>query len=213
MPAPRFAGWVDRFAAGHGGAVRLGCDPHGAVALYAADGATATLDVAFDPGRGWASLDALVDHVARPHPYALLLLRRGGWAVARAEGEQVLASRVGTRYVQGRSKKGGWSQQRFARRRANQADSVVEAAVGAAGEVWGPGAGSALVVVTGGDRLLVRDGVAALEAAGHVLHVQPRRLDVPDPRRVVLDGAARAACAVRMHVVDPPDRTNLETSG
>jgi len=201
VPAARFAGWVERFAAGHGGRVRLLSGPNASV-LHAADGASASLDIAFAAPSGWPSLAELLAHVARPHPYALLLLRRGGWAVARVEGEQVRASRVGTRYVQGRSKKGGWSQQRFARRRSNQADSVVAAAVQAAGAVWGPPGQGRLAVVTGGDRLLLRDAVTALAAAGHTLDVQGRRLDVPDPRRAVLDVAARSAVAVRVAVLD-----------
>ena len=35
-----------------------------------------------------------------------------------------IASKVGSGYVQGRTKAGGWSQQRFARRRANQAHAL-----------------------------------------------------------------------------------------
>jgi hypothetical protein len=41
-----------------------------------------------------------------------------------AEGG-LLAHKVGTRYVQSRTAAGGWSQQRFARRRDNQADELV----------------------------------------------------------------------------------------
>ena len=58
-------------------------------------------------------------------PLAVVLVRRGGYAVGVASGDRLTAHKVGTRYVQSRTAAGGWSQQRFARRRANQADGLV----------------------------------------------------------------------------------------
>ena len=207
VSAGRFAGWVERFRDGNGGDVRLVVDGSGEPVLHAADGASAELDVAFDPGTGWGDLDALMSHVARigaMQPYAVLLLRRGGWAVAWCEGEQVVDSSVGTRYVQGRTKKGGSSQQRYARRRGNQADSVVTAAVGAATDVWGAvGHRRPWTLVSGGDRLLLADAISRLEQRMPLV-VSARRLDVPNPRRAVLDLVAQSACAVRVRVRDLP---------
>lgn len=209
VPARRFAGWVERFRMGHGGELRMVVDGPGRPELRAADGAVATLDLPFPPDAGWPGLAGLlahVDEVADSHPYALLLLRRGGWGVARCAGEQVVTSRVGTRYVQGRTKKGGSSQQRYARRRGNQADAVVSAVVDAAPGVWGAApTRRPWTLVTGGDRLLVADAVALLTLRVRIA-VAPRRLDVPDPRRAVLDRAAQAACAVRVQVHDPVGR-------
>lgn len=205
VAAGRFAGWLERFAAGHGGDLALGTDDAtGRPVLRAADGARALLDVAFAETTSWPDLGALVTHVETPRPYGLLLLRRGGWAIARCIGERVHDSRVGTRYVQGRTKKGGWSQQRYARRRANQAESVVTALVAAAPEVWAGRPVGPWPAVTGGDRLLLRTATDALAGAVPQLRVAARRLDVPDPRRAVLDVAARAACAVRVQVHDEP---------
>ena len=202
VEASRFGGWVDRFAGRHGGAPGVGRrDGTNRPLLTAPDGATAALDLVFDDPAGYHDKDGLVTWVQRPHAYGLLLVRRGGWAVARADGARVGVSRVGTKYVQGRTKAGGWSQQRYARRRAQQADGLVAAAAEAARELLADGDH---VVVTGGDRLLLRETLAAVERAGSVLRVAARRLDVPDPRRRVLDDAAVAACAVRVNVVDPP---------
>jgi hypothetical protein len=207
VAASRFPGWVTRFAAGHGGGVRLDSDS-GRPVVHAADGASAQLDVAFDPGLPWSDLDALLGHIAsaaRTQPYLLLLLRRGGWAVGRCAGERVTVGRVGTRYVQGRTKKGGSSQQRYARRRGNQADSVVSAAVSAAHSVWAlPASDGPWQLVTGGDRLLIGGALALLGDRPPLLPTA-RTLDVPDPRRTVLDAAAVAACAVRVRVQDSPD--------
>ena len=49
-----------------------------------------------------------------------MLVRRGGHAVGVFRGAELLASKVDSSYVQGTTKAGGWSQQRYARRRANQ---------------------------------------------------------------------------------------------
>ena len=168
--------------------------------LAAADGATAVCDLVFDDPSGYDDVAGLVRWVQRPHAYGLLLVRRGGWAVGLAEGSKIGASRVGTRYVQGRTKAGGWSQQRYARRRSQQADGLVGAAAVAASELLR----AAPTVVTGGDRLLLRDTLAAVERAGTALPVAGRRLDVADPRRRVLDEAATAACAVQVTVHDGP---------
>ena len=167
--------------------------------------AAARLDVAFDSGTGWADLDSLLAYVARvaaSHPYALLLLRRGGWAVARCEGERVVASKVGTRYVQGRTKKGGSSQQRYARRRGNQADSVVSAAVDAAPGVWGSGRPGYPLTLGHRGR-----PAAARRRGGAAGHTGTARGGDTTARRAgsaqaVLDKAAEAACAVRVHVAD-----------
>jgi len=168
--------------------------------LQAVDGATATIDLVFDSA-DYEDVPGLVGQVGAAHPYALLLVRRGGWAVGLAEGTTVTDSRVGTRYVQGKTKAGGWSQQRYARRRAQQADGLIEAAASAAHALFPR---RDRLVVSGGDRLLLRDTVTALEARGRAVRLAGRRLTVPDPRRSVLDDAARAACAVRVAVVDPP---------
>ncbi len=204
VEAARFAGWVSRFAERHGGDVGLDRDDDNRPVVTAADGARAAVDLVVDPPGAYTDLPGLVAHVEHPHRYALLLVRRGGWAVALADGTAVGDSRVGTKYVQGRTKAGGWSQQRFARRRAAQADSVVGAAAEAAVALLGRGRGRGRLLVTGGDRLLLRDTVAALASRGVTPEVARRRLVVVDPRRRVLDSAAVAACAARIYLVDPP---------
>lgn len=143
-----------------------------------------------------------------PGPLLVLLVRRGGYAVAVATpGGDLVAHKVGTRRVQGRTAAGGWSQQRFARRRANQADELVEAAVGHAARIVGE-AEDALgttvgALVVGGDPKLADQALTALATGPRArLHGIPRRelRDLPDPRRAVLDDAVRRALAVRVEV-------------
>ena len=113
-----------------------------------------------------------------------------------------MASKVGSRHVQGRSAAGGWSQQRFARRRAGQATVALSAAADVAAALLIPYAGRLDGVVLGGDRASV---AAVLEdprlAPLRSLPIGPH-LDVPDPRLVVLERAARQFRAVRIRVVD-----------
>ena len=91
----------------------------------------------------------------------------------------MVESKVGQRHVQGRTKAGGQSQQRFARRRDNQARQAYEAAADHAARILGPAASPALV--TGGDHAAV-DAVLADPRLGPVPVVGPW-LAVPDPRR------------------------------
>ena len=117
VPAERLARWLAGFAERHGGAATTtGPD---VVHLVGADGAQAWLDVPFPPLEG-----DFVAHVLRPRRVGVLLVRRGGYAVGVFAGVDLVASKVGSSYVQGTTKAGGWSQQRFARRRANQASAA-----------------------------------------------------------------------------------------
>ncbi len=113
-------------------------------------------------------------------------------------GDRVVESKVGQRHVQGRTKAGGQSQQRFARRRDNQARSAFEAAAGHAARIL---AGVELVV-TGGDRAAV-ESVLTDTRLDHLVVVPPW-LAVPDPRRAVLDQAVVDACSIRVEVVNAP---------
>jgi hypothetical protein len=108
------------------------------------------------------------------------------------------ASKVGTRHVQSRTAAGGWSQQRFARRRGNQADELVRAVAEHAHRLVPRGIPAG--VVLGGDRALVR---AVLDDDRlEFLGTLPARelYDLPDPRRSVLEDAVRRGRAVRVTI-------------
>jgi peptide subunit release factor 1 (eRF1) len=129
-------------------------------------------------------------------------VRKGGFAVARLAGDELVEHKVGQRHVQGRTKAGGQSQQRFARRRDNQARSAYEAAAGHAARVIGaPHRLEALV--TGGDRAAVTAVLEDDRLASLSDLVVSRWLAVPDPRRAVLDQAVVDASAVEITVTDP----------
>ncbi|RDV08842.1 hypothetical protein DXK94_16190 [Arthrobacter sp. RT-1] len=202
VPGSRLAGWVERFGAAHGGCV-LHDDDDG-LRLVAADGAEALLQAPWPvdgrPGRGSDAVERLASLASQPRRLGLLLVRRGGYGLGIAAEGQLLASKAGTRYVQSRTAAGGQSQQRFARRRSNQADALVEAVAVQAAEVFGRG--SFEYLLPGGDRALA-DQVLAHPALQEYARL-PRLayLDVAEPKAAVVKKAAADACSVRVQVTD-----------
>jgi len=135
--------------------------------------------------------------------WGLVLVRKGGFAIARLHGQSTLASKVGRRHVQGRTKAGGQSQQRFARRRANQAREAYEAAAEHAVALLAGHARTLDAVVCGGDRQAVHEVFADSRLAPlAALRAEPW-LDVPDPRRGVLDRAVVDGASVIIEVEEP----------
>ena len=195
VPATRLPRWVENFAARHGG-TELGVR-EGALVGRAADGSHFTARPPFGASYdGAADPAALAAAVQPPTEWGVLLVRKGGFAVARLAGDEVAESKVGQRHVQGRTKAGGQSQQRFARRRDNQARQAYEAAADHAARILGATAS----VVVGGDHTAVE----AVLSDPRLAHVRPTGpwLPVPDPRRSVLEGAVADATAVVVEVVN-----------
>ena len=134
-------------------------------------------------------------------PLGVVLVRRGGYAVGLAQEGRFLAAKVGTRHVQSRTAAGGWSQQRFARRRSNQADALADAVAQHVVSLVLPGA--PVGVVVGGDRQLVSHVLSDVRL--RALAGLPRRelFDLPDPRRDVLERSLQRGRAVRIHLTEP----------
>ena len=195
VPAARWERWVANFATGHGGADLTVDD--GALRGQAADGSHFTARLPFAAAYdGPAEAGAFAAGAATPGQWGVLLVRKGGFAVARMDGPTLVEHKIGQRHVQGRTKAGGQSQQRFARRRDNQARQAYEAAADHAARIL---AGVRLVVA-GGDRVAV-DAVLTDPRLASVTVVDPW-LPVPDPRRAVLDRAIADAQAVAVEVTN-----------
>ncbi len=129
--------------------------------------------------------------------------RKGAVAIGVAEGDRLLVSKVDTSYVQGRTAAGGWSQQRFARRRENQAKAAAADASDLAVRLLLPEVGRLDALVGGGDRRSVDTILADRRLAPLAVRRADRLLDVPEPRHAVLLDAIAAARAVRILVRDP----------
>ena len=197
MPGvPRLARWLDGFAERHGSGRRPSPQPE-LVALTGADGARAWIEVPFPPLTG-----PLVEHVHRERRVGVLLVRRGGHAAGVFDGDALVASKVGSSYVQGGTKAGGWSQQRYARRRANQAGAAFADAADAAVRVLIDPARPLEALVLGGDRPAVRAVLADPRLRGLDALVTGPWLEVKDPRLKVLAATPEQFRAVRI-ALDP----------
>jgi hypothetical protein len=198
VPAERVARWFANFEERHGAAAFRVAD--GALHAVAADGSTADARLPFDtPYDGPPDPDRLADSVSLPSSWGVLLVRKGGFAVARLNGADMVVHKVGQRHVQGRTKAGGQSQQRFARRRDNQARAAYDAATEHALRVLD---GGVEVLVTGGDRTAVEQCLDNPRLQWWVGRVDSRWLPAGDPKRSVLDRAIADAGAVAVDVVN-----------
>lgn len=197
----RLARWLDGFAKRHGA---IAVDPQpDQLRVMAFDGAVAELH----PPPGSVNGRDIAEFVAaatRERVLGLLLARRGGAAVAIAEGPRLIRSKVESAYVQGRTAAGGWSQQRFARRRANQARAAAEGVADVAARLLLPEVGRLAALVTGGDRGMVDSVLADRRLAPLAAKLSDRFLSVPNPRQAILADALRQARAVRIRLLDPP---------
>jgi peptide subunit release factor 1 (eRF1) len=125
-------------------------------------------------------LGPLFEELARDHIVAAVLVRLGGYAVGVFEGERLIASKVGSRFVKGRHKKGGSSQSRFRRRREGQERELIEDAAETAARVLEPYRARIEHVALGGDRAAVKRVLESLPWLEE--KALPRFFAVPDPR-------------------------------
>jgi hypothetical protein len=199
----RLERWLLGFADRHGA---VSAAPGSAVVLVtAADGALAEVTVPFPPlvVDDTAPYGGLVVHALAQRTVGVLLVRLGGHAAGVFRGPQLIASKVGSRHVQGRSAAGGWSQQRFARRRQGQAKVALEAAADVAVRVLLPAAADLQGLVLGGDRRTAAEVLGDQRLAPLRGLVVAQHLDVPDPRLRVLEQTPPMFRAVRIRVVEP----------
>ncbi|WP_329049203.1 acVLRF1 family peptidyl-tRNA hydrolase [Amycolatopsis sp. NBC_01488] len=207
VPPDRLAGWFDRFSARHDGVVTTEVGEL-VVRAVANDGATATATVPFGPLEAPPGtfdglvVDAIVAHALVPRRVALVLVRVGGHSVGIADDGRVELSRTDRHLVQGRSAAGGWSQQRFARRRAGQARHALEDAANDVFEVLVPRLSEVDAVVLGGDRRALGELREDRRLAPLFARAEPRVLEVGEPSRAVLGEAAVRALSVQVTLRD-----------
>ena len=212
----RLPRWLEGFRARHGELRVQARD--GLLVLAGADGAVAELHP--PPGAGGAPavgvavgtpggrldeaavLAGFVAQAQAPRRLGLLLARQGAAAIGVAEGDRLIKSKVDSWYVQGRTAAGGQSQQRFARRRGNQAAAAAGKAADLAYRLLLPAVPELAAVVTGGDRRTVETILSDPRLAPLAARRAERHLAVPTPNLAVLRQAVPAARAVAIHL--PP---------
>ncbi|MET1007910.1 MAG: acVLRF1 family peptidyl-tRNA hydrolase, partial [Propionibacteriaceae bacterium] len=185
IPAERLQPWLANFSARHGSIETSA--RYDRVTVEAADGAVARIRIPFPPLPASHDLvPTLITHVNQPRTLGAVLVRKGGFAVGVFRGAELVASKVGSAYVQGKTKAGGWSQQRYARRRANQSKNAYAEAADETARILLPHLGGLEGVLTGGDKpalAAVFDDPRLVELKTLVL---PTVYAVPDPRLRVL---------------------------
>ncbi|HSV39551.1 MAG TPA: acVLRF1 family peptidyl-tRNA hydrolase [Nocardioidaceae bacterium] len=189
VPAIRLARWLENFESRHG-PYTLAMDP---LTATAEDGSVATITGPFD------TPVTVVPPVLPELAWGLLIVRKGGFAVTAGTTPTPTVRKIGRRHVQGRSKAGGQSQQRFARRRDNQARDAYAAAADHAFRILVQ-EHPIEVLVCGGDRTAIDTVLADPRLRGLVDKVTGPWLDVPDPNAAILARAVEDAWSCRVHI-------------
>jgi hypothetical protein len=221
VPATRFPGWIAGFAARHGGSAAV--PGPGQLTVSAPDGAMAECHPPFAESFRWPAgagedrtpavlADVVAAHAAVPRTVGVLLVRLGGYAAGVFTGypPALQDAKTGSRPVHGRSAAGGWSQQRFARRRGKQADEALAAAADTAVLVfsrWQAGGSALDAIVLGGDRRAVAGLRGEPRLARYLALATERFITVPDPRRSVLEGSPAQFTAVRIRLTSAGEAT------
>jgi hypothetical protein len=227
LPPVRFPGWIDAFGTRHGvtdeaplgvAASRVdgvrgasGYSVEQSVIFVAPDGAMARCHPPFPGCSEHIGLiaaegaSAIAAHALASRTVGVLLVRLGGYAVGVFTGSppKLAGSKAGSRAVHGRSAAGGWSQQRFARRREKQATEALGAAASAALDVWEHWEGRLDAVVLGGDKRAIAELRQDARLAPYLDLAVPRFLTVPDPKLAVLADSPRLFLAVRVWLTEP----------
>jgi len=203
----RFPGWIESFAERHGAVTAKAAAE--SVSFSAEDGAVAACQVPFPPLAPGTDPDhislakRLAAHATAERTVGVLLVRLGGYAAGVFTGPEpvLVASKVGSRLVHGRSAAGGQSQQRFARRRENQARQALTAAADTAAAVFGPYKLDALVL--GGDKRAFGSIRSDVRLAPVFEVAVDAFLTVPDPRLTVLKDTPRLFRAIKITLTEP----------
>lgn len=201
ISASRVVGWVNRFAGRNSGVADLVAFTD-RLEIRSGDGTLAVLEVPFGPMSiaGREPVEALVTHLDGVGLLGLVLVRGGAHSVGTARDGVVLSSSTDRAYLQGRTAAGGWSQQRYARRRGNQLTASLADAASTAERVLLPFADRLGGVVLAGDSAALQRVMS--EPALAPLAGLPSRTfgDIPEPRRAVLDAVAQRSLVVRILV-------------
>ena len=198
IPPERLERWLGRWVERHGEIVRQRSAPE-RLTLTAADGAVLECDPPFPPLSG-DGVDALLAHVRRERVVGVLLVRLGGHAAGVFSGRRLVDSKVDSRFVKGRHRKGGSSQRRFERRREGQARLALEQAADTAARVLLPHRADLDAVVLGGDRPALREVLADVRLRPLRSLLTGDVLEVAEPRLKVLEATPDAFLATRLTV-------------
>jgi Actinobacteria/chloroflexi VLRF1 release factor len=151
-------------------------------------------------------VEPLLEALAKDHLIAAVLVRLGGYAVGVFDGERLVASKVGSRFVKGRHKKGGSSSGRFTRRREEQARGLIGAAADTAVRVLDPWRDRIEFAALGGDRRAVEQTLAADDRLAWLAdRALPRFFTVREPRQRELESLPYSLYSAELESVRSSD--------
>lgn len=202
----RIVRWLNGFIGRHGpSTIERTLD---GVTLTAADGSVAAcalpLDERFEGEYEPEDLlEGFVERALAERVVAVVILRKGAFAIGVFRGAKLLASKVDTTYVQGRTAAGGWSQQRYARRREKQANIALKKATDTTVRVLAPHVGEIEAVVGGGDKRAIAEILTDKRLAPLGERLLPLNMDVGEPRLAILKDTPRQFRVVHVHLTEP----------
>ncbi|HEX2143982.1 MAG TPA: acVLRF1 family peptidyl-tRNA hydrolase [Glycomyces sp.] len=195
----RLPKWVANFSTRNGGIANHHAEgdawtiesnegPSANVIWTLADGLPADWLLDDDPVKAAEHLRA---YALEPRRIAVLLGRKSAYSVGVIADGRVIASKTDTAYVQGKTKAGGQSQQRFARRREGQAKAAEKRARDAVFAVLGNAEFDALVTAGPVEGILEDPRLAALRPTVHFG-------DIAEPKQALLPETAYRAIGFRI---------------
>jgi len=199
----RLPRWVENFATRNGGIANHHAEGN-AWAIESNEGTSASVQWTLAGGLPAAWLldeDPVVaaghlrDYALEPRRIAVLLARKGAYSVGIVADGRILTSKTDTSYVQGTTKAGGQSQQRFARRREGQAKAAEKRAREAVFAVLGNADFDALVTAGPVEGILEDPRLAKLKPTVHFG-------DTAEPRQVLLTETAYRAISFAITLAD-----------
>lgn len=150
-----------------------------------------------------AQTTPLVDLLSTDPLIGVILLRLGRYAVGVLQGEELVASKVGTRHVKARHRAGGSSQRRFERSRERLIRELFDKACEVATDTLGPYKDRVAYLMLGGERhtlqrFVKRCGLAQ-ELAPATLR---RRLEVARPGQAALQHIHEEVWKSRVYIIE-----------
>ena len=153
----------------------------------------------FFPAWDASCLRTLLD---RKYLLGVVLLRLGGYSVGVFEGDRLLTSKTGTRFVKGRHRAGGQSQRRFERRREEQTRELFDKACSVVTTKFADYEKRLDYVFLGGDKLTLGSFLKRCEyLQGLAGKTMARVLNVGKPRYEALRNAPTQIWKTRVFVV------------
>jgi hypothetical protein len=144
-------------------------------------------------------VDILRTLLSRDYMIVLLLVRMGMYAVGVFKGEELLTAKAGTGLVHSRHKKGGSSQQRFARHREKQIETFFTRVCGHVREQVEPYMDNLDYVRYGGEHITINTFRKQCQFVGKLdKYVIEALLSVREPKRATLQDAIEEVWSSRV---------------